>query len=192
MNIPADFNPIGYDIRTTDGTLWTIHETEDHYELRSDSGVVMLMKLSGIFTFFLPGYKNINIYGFSCGNRDFELEEAVMNVNYVSAPVIVPVVPDILESRELAFVQDLLYFAQEFGIDLTQINDVTISTLLEVATSLGISSTDISRASSRLLIRTRDIEVAAGDISWAQCWHGLKQRLPGYIRTLLDNQQASL
>ena len=87
QSMPRDFNPTGYDLKTTDGTIWKIVEFEDHFELQSSAGNFELMKLDGRFTVFAPGYRNINLHGFEVAGTQYELEEAVQNENWVYVPV---------------------------------------------------------------------------------------------------------
>jgi hypothetical protein len=177
--MPRDFNPTGYDLKTTDGTIWKIVEFEDHFELQSEAGSFELMKLDGRFTVFAPGYRNINLHGFEVAGTQYELEEAVQNENWVYVPV--PEPGEALYEKERIFAQKLLQLATAFGIDLTTLPDINIGTMLQAAQQAGATETEIANASAILLALAKDVEAESGMV-WADTWLALKSRLPGYLQ----------
>jgi hypothetical protein len=177
--MPRDFNPTGYDLKTTDGTIWKIVEFEDHFELQSEAGSFELMKLDGRFTVFAPGYRNINLHGFEVNGTSYELEEAVPNENWVYVPV--PEPGEALYEKERIFAQKLLQLATAFGIDLTTLPDINIGTMLQAAQQAGATETEIANASAILLALAKDVEAESGMV-WADTWLALKSRLPGYLQ----------
>lgn len=188
MNIPADFNIVGYDLQTDDGTTWTIHDADDHYELRSTLGTVELMKLSGRFTFFLPGYHNINLQGFDLDGIHYTLTDTPRNANWTPAPDVPPEQAEVVAAKERAFAAALLYYAAKFQIDITTIPDINTTSLLLAAKTNGASQADTTEATANLLALCRDIEAEQG-LNWADCWAALKSRLPGYIMEIMSQQQ---
>jgi len=179
QSMPRDFNPTGYDLKTTDGAIWKIVEFEDHFELQSEAGNFELMKLDGRFTVFAPGYRNINLHGFEVNGTSYELEEAVQNENWVYVPV--PEPGEALYEKERLFAQKLLQLATTFGIDLTALPDINIGTMLQAAQQAGATETEIANASAILLALAKDVEAESGMV-WADTWAGLKSRLPGYLQ----------
>ena len=177
--MPRDFNPTGYDLKTTDGTIWKIVEFEDHYELQSEAGSFALMKLDGRFTVFAPGYRNINLHGFEVNGTSYELEEAVQNENWVYVPV--PEPGEALYEKERIFAQKLLQLATAFGIDLTALPDINIGTMLQAAQTAGATEAEIANASAILLALAKDVEAESG-LVWADTWAAMKSRLPGYLQ----------
>ena len=179
QSMPRDFNPTGYDLKTTDGTIWKIVEFEDHFELQSSAGNFELMKLDGRFTVFAPGYRNINLHGFEVAGTQYELVEAVQNENWVYVQV--PEPGEALYAKEQAFAYKLKQLATAFGIDLTTLPDINIGTMLTAAQQAGATETEIANASAILLALAKDVEAESGMV-WADTWLALKSRLPGYLQ----------
>lgn len=86
-DFPVDWNPVTYDIHTTDGTLWSIIEADDGFLLTAGDRTLPLMKLEGRFTFFASGYDNINVKGFSINGVDYVIDAVIPNSNYTPPPV---------------------------------------------------------------------------------------------------------
>ena len=181
QSMPRDFNPTGYDLKTTDGTIWKIVEFEDHFELQSEAGSFELMGLDGRFTVFAPGYRNINLHGFEVNGTSYELEEAVQNENWVYVPV--PEPGEALYAKEQAFASKLAQLAMAFQIDLTTLLDINIGTMLQAAQQAGATETEIANASAILLALAKDVEAESG-LVWSDTWLALKSRLPGYLQGL--------
>lgn len=179
QSMPRDFNPTGYDLKTTDGTIWKIVEFEDHFELQSEAGSFTLMKLDGRFTVFAPGYRNINLHGFEVNGTSYELEEAVQNENWVYVPVQEP--GEALYEKERAFADKLKQLATAFQIDLLSLPDINIGTMLQAAQQAGATETEIANASAILMALFNDVVVESCGTS-ADAWAGLKYRLPGYLQ----------
>lgn len=179
QSMPRDFNPTGYDLKTTDGTIWKIAEFEDHFELQSSAGSFELMKLDGRFTVFAPGYRNINLHGFEVNGTSYELEEAVQNENWVYVPVSEP--GEALYAKEQAFADKLKQLATAFGINLLTLSDINIGSMLSAAQTAGATETEIANASAILLALAKDVEAESG-LVWADTWLALKSRLPGYLQ----------
>ena len=177
--MPRDFNPTGYVLKTTDGTIWKIVEFEDHFELQSEAGSFTLMKLDGRFTVFAPGYRNINLHGFEVNGTSYELEEAVQNENWVYVPV--PEPGEALYEKERIFAAKLAQLATAFQIDLLALPDINIGSLLTAAQTAGATESEIANASAILMTLFNDVVVESCGTS-ADAWAGLKSRLPGYLQ----------
>jgi len=180
---PVDFNPVIYDLKTSDGIIWSIVKTGDIYQLQSGDKTFDLMPLDGRFTFFTGNYQNVNLHGFDIAGMHYEITEAVPNENWVEPPP-VPEVPEIFDplvAKEQAFAAKLLQLATAFGIDITALPDINIGTMLQAAQQAGATESEIANASAILMALFNDVVVEAGGTS-ADAWAGLKSRLPGYLQ----------
>ena len=104
-------------------------------------------------------------------------------VDIPDAPPVPVVISDALAAKERAFAAMLLHYAAAFHIDLTTLPDINISAMLAAAQQAGVSPADIADATAMLLAAKADIEAEAA-MTWAECWRGLKERLPGYLGEL--------
>ena len=157
QSMPRDFNPTGYDLKTTDGTIWKIVEFEDHFELQSEAGNFgELMKLDGRFTVFAPGYRNINLHGFEVAGTQYELGRGSAE-------------------RELGICTSTgtgeALYAKEAGICRTNWRNLQplfrlillpaghqYRHMLQAAQQAGATETEIANASAILLALAKDVE----------------------------------
>jgi len=96
------------------------------------------------------------------------------------------VISNALAAKERAFAGMLAHYAAAFHIDLAALPDINIGAMLTAAQQAGATAAEIADATAMLLAAKADIEAEAGG-SWAECWRGLKGRLPGYIIELAQN-----
>ena len=61
--------------------------------------------------------------------------------------------------------------------------------MLTAAQAAGVQPADIADATAMLLAAKADIEAEAGG-SWAECWRGLKERLPGYFQEIIASNNG--
>ena len=182
---PADYSTATYDLIDTAGNRWSFALDGDGYALVCGDLRQPVMASSGRPTFFAPGYRNINLHGFYIGGTHYELSEAVQNANWTPPPeaIIPPADTDAIAAKERAFAALLLHYSAAFQIDLTTLPDINVSAMLLAAQQAGVSPGDIADATAMLLAAKADIEAEA-DATWAECWRGLKERLPGYLAEL--------
>lgn len=107
-------------------------------------------------------------------------------VDIPDAPPAEPVISEALAAKERTFAGMLLQYATAFSVDLTALPDINISAMLQAAQAAGATAAEIAEATAMLLAAKADIEAEAGG-SWAECWQGLKERLPGYLQELAQN-----
>ena len=182
---PVDFNPVIYDLKTSDGIIWSIVKTGDIYQLQSGDKTFDLMPLDGRFTFFTGDYQNVNLHGFDIAGVHYEITEAVPNEKWVEPPP-VPEVPEIFDpllAKEQAFAVKLAQLATTFQIDLLALPDINIGTMLQAAQQAGATETEIANASAILLALAKDVEAESG-LNWADTWAAMKSRLPGYLQVV--------
>ena len=115
---------------------------------------------------------------------DFNITKTVVDIP--DAPPVEPVISDALAAKERAFAAMLAHYAAAFQIDLAALPDINISAMLTAAQAAGVSPADIADATAMLLAAKADIEAEAA-MTWAECWQGLKGRLPGYLQELAQN-----
>ena len=97
-----------------------------------------------------------------------------------------PELSELLVAKEQAFALKLLQLATAFQIDLLALPDINIGAMLTAAQQAGVSPADIADATAMLLAAKADIEAEA-NMTWAECWRGLKERLPGYLGELIQD-----
>lgn len=115
---------------------------------------------------------------------DFGITKTVVDIP--DAPPVPVVISDALAAKERPFAWMLLHYATAFGVDLTTLPDINIGAMLAAAQAAGATAAEIADATAMLLVAKADIEAEAGG-SWAECWQGLKGRLPGYFQELAQN-----
>ena len=115
---------------------------------------------------------------------DFGITKTVVDIP--DAPPVPVVISDAIAAKERAFAAMLAHYAAAFQIDLAALPDINISAMLTAAQQAGVSPADIADATAMLLAAKADIEAEAA-VTWAECWRGLKERLPGYIIELAQN-----
>ena len=109
---------------------------------------------------------------------DFNITKTVVDIP--DAPPVPVVISDALAAKERAFAAMLAHYAAAFHIDLTTIPDINIGAMLSAAQAAGATPEAIADATAMLLAAKADIEAEAA-VTWAECWRGLKERLPGYL-----------
>ena len=92
-----------------------------------------------------------------------------------------PPLPEALVAKEQAFAAKLAQLATAFQIDLMELSDINIGTMLQAAQQAGATETEIANASAILLALFNDVVVESCGTS-ADAWAGLKSRLPGYLQ----------
>jgi len=92
-----------------------------------------------------------------------------------------PILPEALVAKEQAFASKLAQLATAFQIDLMELSDINIGTMLQAAQQAGATETEIANASAILLALAKDVEAESGMV-WADTWLALKSRLPGYLQ----------
>jgi len=97
-----------------------------------------------------------------------------------------PSLPEELVAKERAFAAMLAHYAAAFHVDLAALPDINIGAMLTAAQQAGVSPADIADATAMLLAAKADIE-AESAMTWAECWRGLKERLPGYLGELVQD-----
>ena len=115
---------------------------------------------------------------------DFGITKTVVDIP--DAPPVPVVISDAIAAKERAFAAMLAHYAAAFQIDLAALPDINIGAMLSAAQQAGVSPADIADATAMLLAAKADIEAEAA-VTWAECWRGLKERLPGYIIELAQN-----
>jgi len=90
-----------------------------------------------------------------------------------------------LFDRERAFVRQLAEYAKAYGIDLTQISDINISTLKEAATNAGATEAEILNMATTLQTMSFDI-AACSDANWKDTWAAFKARIPAYLEEIIN------
>lgn len=114
---------------------------------------------------------------------DFGITKTTVDIPDALPP---EVISDALAAKERAFAAMLAHYAAAFQIDLAALPDINIGAMLTAAQQAGVSPADIADATAMLLAAKADIEAEAA-VTWAECWRGLKERLPGYIIELAQN-----
>jgi len=115
---------------------------------------------------------------------DFNITKTVVDIpDTLPVPI---VISNALAAKERAFAGMLAHYAAAFHIDLAALPDINIGAMLTAAQQAGATAAEIADATAMLLAAKADIEAEAGG-SWAECWRGLKGRLPGYIIELAQN-----
>ena len=185
---PADFSTTTYDLITADGSRWAFGHDDSGYHLICGNLRQPVIESNNRPTFFAPGYRNINLHGFDIAGTHYELSEAVPNANWTPPPEVIvpPADTDAIAAKERTFAAMLLHYATAFGVNLAELPDVNIQAMLAAAQQAGVQPADIADATAMLLAAKADIEAEAGG-SWAECWQGLKGRLPGYLQELAQN-----
>ena len=101
----------------------------------------------------------------------------------------IPELPDTTErdKAEKAIVKVIVDLAQRYDAlnELARLEDVSIPTLLEVATRYGVTAADLQGAETSILILARPLEAVTGG-TWGEAWDGLKSRFAGYLEQLLE------
>ena len=97
-----------------------------------------------------------------------------------------PELSELLVAKEQAFAAMLAHYATAFQIDLAALPDINIGAMLTAAQQAGVQPADIADATAMLLAAKADIEAEAA-MTWAECWRGLKERLPGYLGELVQD-----
>ena len=187
-DFPADYSTATYDLIDTAGNTWRFAHDDSGYHLICGNLRQPLIESNNRPTFFAPGYRNINLHGFTIDGTRYELSEAVPNDSWTPPPeaIIPPANSDALAAKERAFAAMLAHYAAAFQIDLAALPDINISAMLTAAQQAGVQPADIADATAMLLAAKADIEAEAA-MTWAECWQGLKGRLPGYIIELAQN-----
>lgn len=91
-----------------------------------------------------------------------------------------PALPEALVNKERIFALKLKELADKFSINLLELTDINIGSLLTAASTVGVSENDIANASAILLALAKDVEAESG-LNWAETWAGLKSRLLSYL-----------
>ena len=179
---PADYSTATYDLIDTAGNTWRFAHDDSGYHLICGNLRQPVMESNNKPTFFAPGYRNINLHGFDIDGTHYELSEAVPNANWTPPPEVTvpPADTDALAAKERAFAAMLAHYADAFHIDLAALPDINIGAMLAAAQQAGVSPEAIADATAMLLAAKADIEAEA-NMTWAECWRGLKERLPGYL-----------
>jgi hypothetical protein len=186
---PTDFSTTTYDLITADGSRWSFGHDDSGYYLLCGNLRQPVIESNNKPTFFAPGYVNINLHGFTIGGVDYVITGVTPNANWTEPPEVTSAPPadsDALAAKERTFAAMLLHYATAFSVDLTTLPDINISAMLQAAQAAGATPAEIADATAMLLAAKADIEAEAGG-SWAECWQGLKGRLPGYIAELSQN-----
>lgn len=185
---PVDFSTATYDLIDTSGNTWRFAQDGDGYALVCGDLKQPVMASGSRPTFFAPGYRNINLHGFDIDGTHYELSEAVPNANWTPPPEVTapPADTDALAAKERAFAGMLAHYAAAFQIDLATLPDINIGAMLAAAQQAGVSPEAIADATAMLLAAKADIEAEA-NMTWAKCWRGLKERLPGYLGELVQD-----
>jgi len=185
---PSDFSTATYDLITADGSQWAFGHDDSGYYLFCGNLRQPVIESNGRPTFFAPGYRNINLHGFTIDGTHYELSDAVPNANWTPPPEVTapPADTDALAAKERAFAAMLAHYAVAFHIDLAALPDINIGAMLTAAQQAGVSPADIADATAMLLAAKADIEAEAA-MTWAECWRGLKERLPGYLGELVQD-----
>ena len=180
---PADYSTATYDLIDTAGNTWRFAHDDSGYHLICGNLRQPVIESNNKPTFFAPGYRNINLHGFTIDGTHYELSEAVPNANWTPPPEVTvpPADTDALAAKERAFAAMLAHYAAAFNIDLTALPDINIGTMLQAAQQAGATETEIANASAILMALFNDVVVEAGGTS-ADAWAGLKSRLPGYLQ----------
>ncbi len=114
---------------------------------------------------------------------DFGITKTTVDIPDALPP---EVISDALAAKERAFAAMLAHYAAAFQIDLAALPDINIGAMLAAAQQAGVSPEAIADATAMLLAAKADIEAEAA-VTWAECWQGLKGRLPGYLQELAQN-----
>ena len=114
---------------------------------------------------------------------DFGITKTTVDIPDALPP---EVISDALAAKERAFAAMLAHYAAAFHIDLAALPDINIGAMLSAAQQAGVSPEAIADATAMLLAAKADIEAEAA-VTWAECWQGLKGRLPGYLQELAQN-----
>lgn len=114
---------------------------------------------------------------------DFGITKTTVDIPDALPP---EVISDALAAKERAFAAMLAHYAAAFHIDLAALPDINIGAMLAAAQQAGVSPEAIADATAMLLAAKADIEAEAA-VTWAECWQGLKGRLPGYLQELAQN-----
>lgn len=188
---PSDYSTATYDLIDTAGNRWAFAPDGDGYALVCGDLKQPVMSLYGRPTFFAPGYRNINLHGFTAAGTHYELSDVVQNANWTPPPEVVvpPADTDAIAAKERAFAAMLAHYAAAFQIDLTTLPDINISSMLTAAQQADVPHDAIAAATAMLLAAKADIEAEA-DATWAECWRGLKERLPGYLNDIMAQGSA--
>ena len=188
---PSDYSTATYDLIDTAGNTWHFAPDGDGYALVCGDLKQPVMDIDGRPTFFAPGYRNINLHGFDINGTHYELSEAVQNANWTPPPEVTapPADTDVIAAKERAFAGMLAHYADAFQIDLTTMPDINISAMLTAAQQAGVSPADIADATAMLLAAKADIEAEA-NMTWAECWRGLQERLPGYLGEIIASNNG--
>jgi len=94
--------------------------------------------------------------------------------------------PEALLSKEKVFALKLKELATKFKINLLELDNINIGSLLSAAEAAGVSETKIANASAILLALAKDVEAESG-LNWTDTWTGLKSRLMSYME---DNNES--
>lgn len=183
---PADFSTTTYDLITADGSRWAFGHDDSGYYLFCGNLCQPVIESNNKPTFFAPGYVNINLHGFTIGGVEYILTGVIPNDNWTEPPEVTSAPPagtDALAAKERTFAGMLLHYATAFSVDMTALPDINISAMLAAAQAAGATAAEIADATAMLLAAKADIEAEAGG-SWAECWAGLKERLPGYLNEM--------
>lgn len=188
---PADFSTTTYDLITADGSRWAFGHDDSGYALVCGDLKQPVIESNGRPTFFAPGYRNINLHGFTIGGVDYVITGVTPNANWTEPPEVVvpPADTDAIAAKERAFAAMLAHYAAAFQIDLTTLPDINISSMLTAAQQADVPHDAIAAATAMLLAAKADIEAEA-DATWAECWRGLKERLPGYLNDIMAQGSA--
>ena len=134
-------------------------------------------------------YDGKSIMGITEANMaQFGITKTTVDIPDAPPPeaIIPPAVTDALAAKERAFAAMLAHYAAAFQIDLAALPAINIGAMLAAAQAAGAPAADIADATAMLLAAKADIEAEAA-VTWAECWRGLKERLPGYLQELAQN-----
>lgn len=93
-----------------------------------------------------------------------------------------------LEVKERAFAAKLLEYSSLYGIDLSSLDSINITSLTSAAESAGLSEDEIARCSSCLTTLILDI-MSESDLLYKETWDRLKTNLPRYFEDIIKSSQ---
>lgn len=89
-----------------------------------------------------------------------------------------------LEIKEKAFVAELLKYANDLGLSLSDMDDINITNLKSAALSAGATEEQLALMSASLTTAIIDI-MAETEYPWSIAWPRLKNKIPEYINELM-------
>lgn len=93
-----------------------------------------------------------------------------------------------VNEAEKAIISQILALAEKYDAieAMSQLEDITIPSLLGMAQTYGVSDADLQSTETKILILARHLEAITGQ-TWADTWAGLKSRFAAHVADLLQN-----